>query len=138
MRKYLKDQYNIVVDRCNFDAQQRKTWVDIANEFKAPVDCIVFTANQEDCGQRIQERQNHPTGVHGKEGLHILKKFIRNYQPPTDPAAEGFDKLLLVEPSVNPECTEDRVDTVLALLEQSPSHLPPSSNDPAPTTHITL
>ncbi|SAM06146.1 hypothetical protein [Absidia glauca] len=127
MRKYLKDQYSIVVDRCNFDVSQRKTWVGIANEFNVPVDCLVFTANQQDCGERIQERKNHPTGVHGQEGLGILKKFIKNYQPPTDQTLEGFDKLLLVDPSVEPECTEERIDTILALLEQSPSLLPTTS-----------
>lgn len=47
MRKYLKDQYNIVVDRCNFDVSQRKTWIGIANEFNVPVDCLVFTADQQ-------------------------------------------------------------------------------------------
>jgi hypothetical protein len=65
--------------------------------------------------------------VQGQEGLGILKKFIKNYQPPTDQTLEGFDKLLLVDPSAEPECTEERIDTILALLEQSPSLLPTTS-----------
>ncbi|ORZ24717.1 hypothetical protein BCR42DRAFT_95272 [Absidia repens] len=132
MRKYLKDQFSIVVDRCNFDAQQRKTWVTIAKEFNVPVDCIVFTANQQDCGDRIQQRVNHPTGVHGLEGINILKKFVKNYQPPTENVPEGFDKLLLVDPSVDPECTEERINTVLSRLQQSPTLLP--TNLPNPPT----
>ncbi|KAI8097403.1 AAA domain-containing protein [Halteromyces radiatus] len=135
-RKYLKDQYNVVVDRCNFDVSQRKTWITIAQEFNVPVDCIVFTASQQECSDRVMQRKDHPTGVSGKEGIAILKKFIKNYHPPNETIIEGFDKLLLVEPSIEQECTEQRVNTILDLLQQSPSL--PTQHPPTANTTTTI
>ncbi|KAI9303888.1 hypothetical protein BJ944DRAFT_203653 [Cunninghamella echinulata] len=123
MKKFLKDKYNVVVDRCNFDVDQRKTWLDLGKEFDVPVDCIVLTTTQEECSQRIIQRENHPTDVAGPKGVGILKKFVQNYQPPTHDTNEGFDKLLYVDPSEEPECTEERINIILDLLEKTPSLL---------------
>lgn len=46
-RKYLDQRHSVIVDRCNFDRDQRRTWIDLANHYKVPIDCIVLTANQE-------------------------------------------------------------------------------------------
>ncbi|CAO3641338.1 unnamed protein product [Cunninghamella blakesleeana] len=123
MKKYLKNSYNVVVDCCNFDIDQRKTWIELGKEFQIPVDCIILTTTQEECTGRISQRENHPTDVAGPKGVGILKKFVKNYQPPTQDINEGFDKIIYVEPSEQPECTEERINTILKRLEQAPSLL---------------
>lgn len=46
-RKFLDKKQSVIVDRCNFDCEQRKTWIELAQHYKVPVDCIVLTANQQ-------------------------------------------------------------------------------------------
>ncbi|KAL1931000.1 hypothetical protein VTP01DRAFT_10137 [Rhizomucor pusillus] len=118
-RKYLRQQLNVVIDRCNFDPQQRSTWIRIANEFQVPVDCIIFSADQKTCADRILDRVEHPTGVGGEEGVHILRRFVSNYEPPSPQVFEGLDKVLYLDPSESPECPQERVETVLSALQQS-------------------
>ncbi|KAI7857361.1 AAA domain-containing protein [Circinella umbellata] len=120
-RKYLREQYNVVIDRCNFDEQQRSTWIRIAREFQVPVDCIVLTADQQTCGGRILNREDHPTGVIGNEGIQILSRFVKNYYPPENPAAEGIEKVLYLDPSPETECTLERINSVLDALNRTPS-----------------
>jgi predicted kinase len=46
-RKFLDKKQSVIVDRCNFDRDQRRTWIELAQYYKVPVDCIVLTANQQ-------------------------------------------------------------------------------------------
>lgn len=48
-KQYLDKKQSVIVDRCNFDREQRKTWIDLAQHYKVPIDCIVLTANQKVC-----------------------------------------------------------------------------------------
>ncbi|KAF7721804.1 hypothetical protein EC973_004129, partial [Apophysomyces ossiformis] len=112
-RKFLEEKRNVVIDRCNFDLKQRKTWIELAKEYNVPVDCIIFTATAEECSSRILGRTDHPTGVIGDRGVQILNRFTQNYHPPTDDVMEGFDRIMYLDPSPVPDCTEERVDQVL-------------------------
>ncbi|KAL7309957.1 hypothetical protein PS15m_010772 [Mucor circinelloides] len=132
-KKFLDQRQNVVVDRCNFDRSQRKTWIDIAQHYKVPIDCIVLTANQQDCSDRILTREQHPTGVHGNNGVHILRRFVRDYHPPTLDFNEGFSRILYLDPSPDTVCTVERIDEIFALLEQCPELLP--SEEPCSTSH---
>ncbi|KAI9250149.1 AAA domain-containing protein [Phascolomyces articulosus] len=120
-RKYLRQEFNVVIDRCNFDEQQRSTWVRIAREFQVPVECIVLTADKQACSSRIMDREDHPTGVTGNEGVQILTRFVKNYFPPENPAAEGIEKVLYLDPSPEPECTLERINSALEALDRLPS-----------------
>ncbi|KAI8368410.1 AAA domain-containing protein [Choanephora cucurbitarum] len=119
-REFLNKRYSVIVDRCNFDRDQRKTWVDIAQEYKLPIDCIVMTADKQECRNRIEVRTEHPTGVVGREGVSVLNRFVRNYHPPTPESGEGFSRILYLDPSPNPVCTEERVSEVFELLSACP------------------
>ncbi|KAI8380827.1 AAA domain-containing protein [Blakeslea trispora] len=119
-REYLNKKCSVIVDRCNFDRDQRKTWIDIAQDYKIPVDCIVMTADKQECRSRIEIRQDHPTGVVGKEGVSVLNRFVRNYHPPVPEGNEGFSRILYLDPSPNPICTEERVTEVFELLSACP------------------
>jgi predicted kinase len=54
-----------VIDRCNFDADQREKFIKIAHELEVPVDCIVFEMETlvtvDECIKRCRERRGHPT-----------------------------------------------------------------------------
>ncbi|KAI7876013.1 P-loop containing nucleoside triphosphate hydrolase protein [Lichtheimia hyalospora FSU 10163] len=115
-RRYLDQQLNVVIDRCNFDEQQRSTWIRIAKEYNVPVDCVVLTADKQTCGGRILDRVNHPTGVQGDQGLHILNRFVMNYIPPTYTTNEGIRRIIYLDPSPEPHCTPERVENILLQL----------------------
>ncbi|KAL0090021.1 hypothetical protein J3Q64DRAFT_1636853 [Phycomyces blakesleeanus] len=113
MRTCLKSNYNVIVDRCNFDVSQRETWLKIAKQYDASVYCVVLTASSDECSNRISYRVNHPTGVEGKNGIAILRRFMKNYQPPTSASPEGFQRLIYLSPSPATVCSQERVDRVL-------------------------
>ncbi|KAI9032737.1 hypothetical protein CLU79DRAFT_693349 [Phycomyces nitens] len=116
MRTSLESNHNVIVDRCNFDVSQRETWLRIAKEYGASVYCVVLTTTSTECSDRISYRVNHPTGVEGRQGVAILRRFTKNYQPPTDTSPEGFQSLVYLSPSPNTFCTQERVDSVLKSL----------------------
>ncbi|PVU97366.1 hypothetical protein BB561_000575 [Smittium simulii] len=63
--KFLKEGKNVVIDRCNFDEDQRKIWIKIAE-----------AAN---C---------HPSGVEGKFGAEVVSRFDKIMTRPS--TSEGF------------------------------------------------
>lgn len=136
-KKFLDKRQSVIVDRCNFDREQRKTWIDLAAHYKIPVDCIVLTTDQQTCGDRIKSRQEHPTGVAGNRGVGILRKFVNTYHPPTAESPEGFSRILYLDPSPNQECTDERIDEILSLLEASPLLIEEHVNNHPPKQKIT-
>ncbi|KAI8638223.1 AAA domain-containing protein [Parasitella parasitica] len=126
-REYLDKRQSVVVDRCNFDRSQRQTWIDIAQHYKVPIDCIVLTATKEDCGNRIRERENHPTDVQGERGVGILSRFVKGYRPPRLDSKEGFSRILYLDPSPETTCTKERIEKIFELLEECPLLLPSES-----------
>ncbi|KAL6764605.1 AAA domain-containing protein, partial [Haematococcus lacustris] len=62
---------NVVVDRCNFDAAQRSTWVRLSLQYSSPfnsqaVPGVLLIALELDlplalCIQRVEQRRGHPT-----------------------------------------------------------------------------
>ncbi|KAG0734106.1 hypothetical protein G6F57_009693 [Rhizopus arrhizus] len=119
-KRFLDKGLNVVIDRCNFDQQQRKTWIDIAYKYNVPIDCIVLTTAEQECAERIQSRVDHPTGVEGESGVNILKRFMKNYCPPTINNPEGLERILYLDPSPEPYCTPERIDSIFTLLNQCP------------------
>lgn len=58
-----------------------------------------------------------------------MKRFIRTYRPPRLDSNEGFSRVLYLDPSSSPECTEERIDEMFELLDQCPSLIPETNND---------
>jgi len=52
---------SVIIDRCNYDVSQRRSFINIAQEFKIPVDVVVFTVSAEECIKRCQKRSFHET-----------------------------------------------------------------------------
>ncbi|KAJ1642274.1 hypothetical protein LPJ64_005871 [Coemansia asiatica] len=86
--KCLKEGKNVVVDRCNFDEDQRKIWVKIAEEAFVPVDALFFDVDVKACKERVKARSGHATGVEGKFGAEVVARFDRLLTRPT--IYEGF------------------------------------------------
>lgn len=136
-KKFLDKKQSVIVDRCNFDREQRKTWIDLAQYYKVPIDCIILTTDHQLCGDRIKVRQDHPTGVSGYNGIHILRRFVKNYHLPTLENPEGFSRILYLDPSPNQECTEERINEIFSLLGASPLLIEQHVNNNPPKQKIT-
>ncbi|KAI9297908.1 hypothetical protein K502DRAFT_277657, partial [Neoconidiobolus thromboides FSU 785] len=71
---------NIIIDRCNIDSRQRKTWINLARKYRIPIDCIVLWIPKKILEDRIMARVNHETRVEGTFGVTILNRFINEFQ----------------------------------------------------------
>ncbi|CAI2175374.1 11285_t:CDS:10 [Funneliformis geosporum] len=112
---------NVIVDRCNFDKRQRKTWVDLAIQFNLTIDAIIMDTPYEICEKRILSRENHPTNVQGRKGLEILENFKQIYKSPD--YNEGFERILIVKPHDINECNENDVKEVMEKLDNIPKRV---------------
>ncbi|OSX63557.1 hypothetical protein POSPLADRAFT_1039587, partial [Postia placenta MAD-698-R-SB12] len=120
-RQCLRDGLSVCIDRTNFDARQRATWINIAHEFPdTPAWVIVFDTPYEVCAQRLRERKDHPNIKTPEEGLSILARFRSQYQPPS--AHEGFSRILYLRPSDHPsrEYTQSDITEILRRVEATP------------------
>jgi len=96
MRIMLEKGKNIVVDRCNFNAHQRKNWIDIAIECGVTnISCVEFKTKPDVCLKRAAKRKDHPT-IKNEEGA---KKAIRNINKDwTSPhKQEGFTSIKIIQ-----------------------------------------
>lgn len=78
----LLNNHSIVVDRCNFDAKQRSSWIRIANECSMKLQkriniiAIEFTTSHDTCINRCLNRSEHPTVK--PEDAHRVIGFMYN------------------------------------------------------------
>ncbi|KAJ1883637.1 hypothetical protein LPJ71_009992, partial [Coemansia sp. S17] len=134
--KSLKDGKNVVIDRCNFDEDQRKIWVKIAEEAFAPVDALFFDVDVKVCKERVKARSAHPTGVEGKFGAEVVARFDRLLTRPT--IYEGFRYIHNVAahlPAPKKGMTEDEVfshGTIASIMAMFPASKAPDACKPPP------
>lgn len=89
MSEALKDGFNVVVDRCNFDINQRKAWIDLAAKHGITnVSCLWLDIDKETCCERVSKRENHPTIKPDSDGEKIIDQFSRIFVGPE--LSEGF------------------------------------------------
>ena len=89
----LRAGHNIVIDRCNFDQQQRSTWLRIGKRFGATVVAAFLNTPIETCKQRVMRRTKHPTLGPTAESMAVVDRFRSMLKPPRE--SEGFS--LIVE-----------------------------------------
>ncbi|KAA6429781.1 MAG: P-loop containing nucleoside triphosphate hydrolase [Trebouxia sp. A1-2] len=84
----------VVVDRCNFDEQQRATWVRIARQgsHRGGIFVLGFHLDvpMEECIRRAEGRMDHPT-LNGKDVVEIILKFAGMFQRVSQ--REGFNSM---------------------------------------------
>mmetsp|Transcript_7784 Transcript_7784/g.11423 ORF Transcript_7784/g.11423 Transcript_7784/m.11423 type:complete len:215 (+) Transcript_7784:83-727(+) len=80
-RKALRTGKTVIIDRCNFDRDQRDTFMSIAHEFNVMVDCVVFRYRKEACIVRCEERNHHET-IQPRDARSVVSRMDQMFRPP--------------------------------------------------------
>lgn len=84
---------DVVIDRTNINKSQRKYWIDLAKKYKiTDITIKEFISSNDNCVNRILNRQSHPTipnTTPTEKILEIVKKFEDSYEKPV--FQEGFN-----------------------------------------------
>ncbi|GAA5993662.1 hypothetical protein JCM10908_000666 [Rhodotorula pacifica] len=122
VRNALARGKNVVVDRQNFDAGQRRTWLEIANEFPGVrAGGMVMGTTKEECRARLLTRTDHPTIDNPALAVSLLDKFSGLWEEPR--LDEGFDQLITLPPlPPAPEIDATLIRSLLDLLHRSPTN----------------
>lgn len=87
-----------IVDRCNFDVQQRSHFLQLAAESTTsatvPVDCVVLKIDTQTCLARCRSRRGHPTLPPSKAGF-VIHGMAKDWKAPS--LEEGFRSIFVVE-----------------------------------------
>ena len=105
-RTALLAKKSVIIDRCNFDVEQRAHWIGLAQLFNiSTVLCLVMPDYQNTnlCAMRAEERGNSD-GIHGEDinwkGVCIQQS--RSFQYPT--LQEGYSGLFVCTTQQDLEC----------------------------------
>lgn len=83
---------HVVVDRCNFDPQQRAVWLGLARTVGGPrarVLALHLNIPPSECKRRCMLRQGHPTlGARDADAVIDRRVGIQLFWPPRNPPAE--------------------------------------------------
>jgi predicted kinase len=83
---------SVVIDRCNFNNQQRQIWIDLANEMQVDCECIIFDYDTDVCITRCQQRTNHET-IHPSDAIKVVSKMAKLFRPPTRSGGERYKRI---------------------------------------------
>ncbi|KAL3809868.1 hypothetical protein ACHAXA_001293 [Cyclostephanos tholiformis] len=84
---------SVVIDRCNFDVDQRRTWIQLAYEMNVDVDCVIFDYDRDVCIERCRNRRGHET-IRPRDAPRIVSNMARIFRPPVP--QERFRRLARV------------------------------------------
>lgn len=91
-RRALAVGQNLVVDRLNFNIQQRSGWMQLASACDVrAIRCLYLDIPVEVCKERIRRRSGHPTIKESAKGEQLIDLFSRLLVPPCE--AEGFSQI---------------------------------------------
>lgn len=83
---------SIVIDRCNFDAKQRSSFIAVAKERGCPVLALVLALPLETCLARAVGRMGHEGGIQGQMAERIVQITGANLRKAGLPkTSEGID-----------------------------------------------
>ncbi|KAF0445620.1 p-loop containing nucleoside triphosphate hydrolase protein [Gigaspora margarita] len=95
---------NVIVDRCNFNGNQRQVWINLAWSFGEPVDAIIMDTTIE---------------VKGQKGLEILVDFQKWMILPS--YEEGFERIISIKSQPTSDSYNDKViEEILTKLTEEP------------------
>lgn len=107
MEDALRKGRKVVVDRCNFNVNQRKTWIELAQQHKiVNISALVFNIDPEVCKTRIVTRQGHPTIAPEEKNKGIVDKFVKDFVMPTP--EEPFVRVDIVTDNAAAEVLESK------------------------------
>jgi len=89
MEQALKNGKSVIIDRCNFDVSQRKTWIDIAHEHGiAEVECFWIDVKKNVCHKRAIRRKHHPVIKTTEDASRAIESLYKKFVEPKE--SEGF------------------------------------------------
>lgn len=107
---------DVIVDRMNFNVQQRRTYIEIAKLKGYKVKAIIKCEASSTCLERMLKRDNHETIKNEKSARSALQTFMTKYEPPT--AEEGIDEIVRIYPyGLKPKCIVVDLDGTLCNVE---------------------
>lgn len=84
-RRVLSDGKCPIIDRCNSDPQQRKSFFDVAkahnNGKGVPIDGVVLNTPMETCIRRCQSRPSHPSTA-PSQAREVVERMVQKFSPP--------------------------------------------------------
>lgn len=110
---------NVIIDRTNIDAKQRRTWLELAQELRSaspPIKIVTvsltLTISLDLAEERLRVRVGHETIKTAEQAMEILPHFLRSYQKAT--VEEGFHYVLTYPAArMSPEPTREEVESML-------------------------
>jgi predicted kinase/endonuclease/exonuclease/phosphatase family metal-dependent hydrolase len=99
----LQSGVSVVIDRCNFDAHQRATWLTIAGRFSARAIAVQLDVPVSVCCQRVAARRCHEGRLQGNDDstADIVKKLHSSLERVSDD--EGFACVHVFQHTAAPE-----------------------------------
>ncbi|KAK9793191.1 hypothetical protein WJX73_010586 [Symbiochloris irregularis] len=95
-REAMKLGRNCLIDRCNFDAEQRKDFVALAKELGCQVHAVVLRLPNKLCAQRAADRIGHEGNVEGEEAKKVVGMMSRPFAKSGVPGRqEGFASIIV-------------------------------------------
>ncbi|CAK9782001.1 P-loop containing nucleoside triphosphate hydrolase protein [Cutaneotrichosporon oleaginosum] len=120
VRAALASGANVIVDRVDFNPEQRAHFVQLAMERnpRPRVRCLVLTASDKTLRERLEGRTDHPTLRDPAQAIGVLGRMRREWEAPR--AGEGFDRILTLRQHDTPSVwSGDEIVNVLQRLDKS-------------------
>jgi len=95
-QQLLLQEKNIVIDRMNFDAQQRGRYTVPAKENGYQIVYLWFPTHREICKTRMENREDHPTIGQNDDHYKMLEWYERVFVQPTIDEYDMFFNMLNV------------------------------------------
>lgn len=87
---------DIIIDRMNFNVEQRAKYVVAAKKLGYKISALVLHENEQTCRERCRNRKDHPTIKSEEDASRAINMFFKRYERPTE--AEGIDKINFLYP----------------------------------------
>jgi len=82
---------NVIVDRMNFNKQQRQKYIKFARDNNYNVKIEVLQTPIEECKRRIALRENHETIKTEEDMNNATSFFVKHYETPTKDEADEIE-----------------------------------------------
>lgn len=88
----ISDSDDIIVDRMNFNKEQRKRYLEVAKQRGYSTKIIVLHESYDVCFDRCKDRQKHPTIKDKKTASKALHGFFSKYERVSDNEADEIER----------------------------------------------
>eukprot|EP00811_Abedinium_folium_P026660 NODE_3950_length_1957_cov_6.338798.p1 GENE.NODE_3950_length_1957_cov_6.338798~~NODE_3950_length_1957_cov_6.338798.p1 ORF type:complete len:467 (-),score=126.85 NODE_3950_length_1957_cov_6.338798:23-1423(-) len=85
---------SVVIDRTNYDKDQRAMWVNLASSRRAACHCLAFDVPLDVCVRRVRERTSHEGKLAGGAASLVVRRLFSLMRPVSP--EEGFGRVRIV------------------------------------------